>query len=157
IVAPPARFLQYRVTLTSDRPDLTPAVHQVTLRYMTTNQAPEVGKVEVPDLDAGTLDNPKRLKLKWSATDANEDDLTYSLYVRKDGWKNWVELADDLDKPEYEWDTTTTPSGVYELKVVASDRKDNPPEEALSSERLSAPFVVSHEPPIVAVKATGIE
>jgi hypothetical protein len=157
IAAPPARFLQYRVMLASDNPDVTPSLHQVTLRYATTNQAPEVGKIEVPDLDAGNLDNPKKLKFKWTATDANEDDLSYSLYVRKDGWKNWVELADDLDKPEYEWDTTTTPSGVYELKVVASDRRDNPPEEALIGERVSGPFPVAHAPPAVTVKVAGTD
>jgi hypothetical protein len=157
IAAPPARFLQYRVTLASDNPDVSPALHQVTLRYATTNQAPEVGKIEVPDLDAGNLDNPKKLKFKWTATDANEDDLSYSLYVRKDGWKNWVELADDLDKPEYEWDTTTTPSGVYVLKVVASDRKDNPPEDALTGERASGPFPVAHAPPAVTVKVAGAD
>jgi hypothetical protein len=157
IAAPAARFLQYRVTLASNNPDLTPALHQVTLRYATMNQAPEVGKIEVPDLDAGNLDNPKKLKFKWTATDANEDDLSYSLYVRKDGWKNWVELADDLDKPEYEWDTTTTPSGIYEMKIVASDRKDNPPEDALTGERVSAPFAVAHGPPAVTVKVAGTD
>ena len=77
----------------------------------------------MPDLDAVNLDNPKKLKFKWTATDANEDELTYSLYVRKEGWKSWVQLEEDLTKTEYEWDTTTTPSGVYQLKVVASDRR----------------------------------
>jgi hypothetical protein len=157
VAAPPARFLQYRVTLTSDDPAATPALHGLTLRYSTTNQAPEVNKVEVPDLDAANLENPKKLKFKWSAIDPNEDELTYSLSVRKEGWKSWVLLEDDLDKTEYEWDTTTTPSGVYELKVVASDRRDNPAEDALTGERVSGPFVVSHTPPAVTVKVAGTD
>jgi hypothetical protein len=111
----------------------------------------------VPDLNAVSLDNPKKLKFKWAATDPNEDDLTYSLYIRKDGWKGWVELEDDLDKTDYEWDTTTTPSGVYQLKVVANDRKDNPAGEALTGERTSAPFVVCHAAPAVTVKVTGLD
>ena len=37
-----------------------------------------------------------------------------------------VLLEDDRSEASYDWDTTTTPSGVYRLKVVASDRKDNP-------------------------------
>jgi hypothetical protein len=155
--APPARFCQYRVTLTSDNPASTPAIKGVTLRFRTTNQAPEMGKVEVPDLDATNRDDPKRLKFHWSATDANEDELTYSVYVRKEGWKHWVQLEDDLEKTEYDWDTTTTPSGVYQLKVVASDRRDNAAEEALTGERVSAPFVVSHTPPTVTVKVAGME
>jgi hypothetical protein len=156
ISAPAARFLQYRLTLASADPARTPAVRAVSLRYMTANQAPEVTKVEVPDLDAVNLDNPKKLKFKWSAVDANEDDLSYRVLVRKDGWQDWVELDDDLDKTEFEWDTTTTPSGVYRLKVVASDRKDNPEGEALSGERVSVPFVVCHEPPAVQIKTAGV-
>jgi hypothetical protein len=157
ITAPTARFLQYRITLATEDPKVTPALRTLTLRYATTNQAPEVTKVEVPDLNATNLDNPKKLKLKWAATDANEDELTYSLYVRKDGWENWVLLEDDLDKTDYEWDTTTTPSGTYRVKIVASDHKDNPEREALTGERISAPVVVCHEAPTVVVKTAGIE
>ena len=158
IAAPPARFLQYRVTLKADaKGTVSPTVRALTLRYATTNQAPEVTKVEVPDLNAVNLDNPKKLKFKWSATDTNEDELSYSLYVRKDGWSNWVLLEEDLDKTDYEWDTQTAPSGVYRLKVVASDRKDNPDGDALTAERTSAPFVVSHTPPVVNVKVVSVE
>ncbi|HZY89465.1 MAG TPA: hypothetical protein VFE78_31880 [Gemmataceae bacterium] len=153
--APPARYLQYRLTLNSDNPAVSPAVRSVSLRYATANQAPEITKVEVPDLNAVNLDNPKKLKFKWAATDANEDELTYSVFVRKEGWKEWVLLEEDFEKTDYEWDTTTTPSGLYRLKVVASDRKDNAEKDALSAERVSAPFVVSHSPPAVNVKATA--
>jgi hypothetical protein len=157
IDAPPARYLQYRVSLATDDPAVTPALRSISLRYMNTNQAPEVLKVEAPDLNAVNLDNPKKLHFKWTAQDANEDDLTYSVFARKDSWADWVLLEDDLDKAEYEWDTTALPSGVYRLKVVASDRKDNPDAEALSGERVSAPFVVCHTPPAVVVKVAGIE
>ena len=111
----------------------------------------------MPDLDAVTLENPKKLKFKWSATDANEDELTYTLLVRKEGWKDWVQLEDGLEKKEFEWDTTTAPSGIYRLKLVASDRKDNSAEDALSGERVSPPFVVSHTPPTVTLKVVGFE
>jgi hypothetical protein len=157
ITAPAARFLQYRVTLTTSSETATPVMRSLALRYMTTNQAPEVGAIDVPDLDAVNLDNPKKLKFKWSATDANEDDLSYRVYVRKDGWKNWVLLDEDLIKPEYEWDTTTTPSGHYQVKVVASDHKDNPPDEALTGERISPAFPVAHETPKVVVKVAGMD
>jgi len=156
-VCPTARFVQYRVTLTSHNPARTPVVRGVSLRYGTGNQAPEVGAIEVPDLDGSNLENPKKLKFKWTATDANEDELTYSVHVRKDGWKNWVQLEDALTKAEYEWDTTTTPPGLYRLKVVASDRKDNAEEEALEGEKVSAPFAVAHVPPTVTVQVNCLE
>lgn len=157
IVAPPARYLQYRVTMTSDNPAVSPVLRGTALRYMTTNQAPEVGPIEVPNHDAVNLDNPKKLKFKWTATDANEDDLTFGLFVKKDGWKSWVQLEDDWTKTEYEWDTTSMPSGIYRLKLVASDHKDNPAGEALSGEQISGPFAVAHVPPEVAVKIVGFE
>jgi sugar lactone lactonase YvrE len=157
ITAPAARFLQYRVSLTTNDPARSPAVRAVTLRYKTTNQAPEVAKISVPDLNAVNLDNPKKLKLKWSAVDANEDDLTYRLLVRKDGWNNWVELEDDFGKTEFDWDTTTMPSGIYRVKVIASDRKDNSEGEALTAERISLPFVICHEAPAVTVKTAGLD
>src|SRR5262249_25025675 len=132
IKAPAARYLQYRVTLKTAEPSQTPVLHSLTVRYATSNQAPEVKKVTVPDLSSATLDNPKKLQFKWTATDANEDELRYCLLVKKDGVDNWVELEDDWEKTDYEWDTTTTPEGVYRLKVVASDRADNPEKEALT-------------------------
>ncbi len=157
VQSPAARFAQYRVTLSTDDAAKTPSLRGLALRYATTNQAPEVMKVEVPNLDADDLENPKKVKLKWSAEDPNEDSLSYSLYVRKDGWKSWVLLEEDVDRTDYEWDTTTTPSGSYRLKVVATDRKDNTPEEALTGERISDAFVVSHVPPAVQIKVTGVE
>jgi hypothetical protein len=155
--APAARYLQYRVTLKTEAPGVTPALASLTIRYATTNQAPELTKIEVPDIGSANQENGKKLKLKWTATDANEDELRFRLLVKKDGWDRWVELEDDWDKTEYEWDTTTTPSGVYRLKVVATDYMDNPEKEALAGERISEPFVVCHSPPSVTVKTAGLD
>lgn len=157
IEAPSARFLQYRVTLGTEDAQKTPALRGIALRYATTNQAPEVTKLEVPNLDAVDLDNPKKIKVKWSAEDANEDTVTFDVFVRKDGWKSWVLVEEDVEKSEYEWDTTTSPSGVYRVKVVASDRRDNAEGEALSGARVSDPLVVSHTPPAVRLKVAGTE
>lgn len=158
IAAPPARFFQYRATLTpSADGKTTPALANVNARYKPLNLAPEVTKLESPDLNAVNLDNPKKVKLKWSATDPNEDELTYALYVRKQGWSAWVLLEGDLDKTEFEWDTTTTPAGVYRVKVVASDRKDNDEQDARTNEKVSPPFVVCSIPPSVTVKLTGLD
>ena len=137
-LAPMARYLQYRITLASTQPQATPEVRHFVLRYKTTNQAPEITSLDVPDLEAGNVDNPRKLKIRWNATDPNEDELTYALYFRKDGWKDWVLLENEFDKKEYDWDTTTVPSGHYQIKVVASDRRDNAPEETLTAERISA-------------------
>ncbi len=157
ILAPTARFLQYRVTLKTTNRSATPALRRLTLRYRTTNQAPEIASLDVPDLDAVNLDNPKKLKIKWSVTDPNEDEVSFNLYYRKEGWKNWVVLEEDYDKKDYDWDTSTVPAGIYRFKVVASDHRDNPAEDALTAQRLSAPVPVAHLPPAVSVKVVRLE
>jgi hypothetical protein len=157
VLAPRARFLQYRVTLRTEDPAVSPALRSLTIRYATTNQAPEVTKVEVPDLNAVVVDNPRKLKIKWTATDANEDELSYTVFVRKQGWSAWVKLEEELDKSEYEWDATTLPSGIYRVKVVASDHRDNPEKEALTGERISDAFVVCHTAPTVTLEKPTLE
>jgi hypothetical protein len=43
------------------------------------------------------------------------------------------------------------------LKIVTSDRRDNPAEDALTAERISGPFAVAHESPTVSVKMAGMD
>ncbi len=62
-----------------------------------------------------------------------------------------------MEKGGYEWATTTTPAGIYEVKVVASDRKDNSEEECLTAERTSSPFIIDHVPPIVTISQPRID
>ncbi|HEV3144794.1 MAG TPA: hypothetical protein VGZ47_12970, partial [Gemmataceae bacterium] len=100
---------------------------------------------------------PKKWKFKWTALDANEDELVYDLFVRKEGWKDWIKIEDGWTKTEYEWDTSTMPSGLYQFRVVASDRPDNPQADALSAERVSLPLAISHEAPAVAMKFVNVE
>ena len=111
----------------------------------------------MPNLDSGAAKDSKKLRIKWSATDANEDELVYDVYVRKESWKEWIRIEEGFAKNEYEWDTTTMPTGMYQVKVVASDRPDNNEADALTGERVSGPVAVAHEPPGVTLKVSGIE
>jgi hypothetical protein len=43
------------------------------------------------------------------------------------------------------------------VKVVASDRPDNPDGKALSAERVSGPLTVAHEPPAVAIRIAAVD
>ena len=150
--APNARYFQYRIEMKSDDPKRTPEVRQIAIRYRTNNQAPEITSLDVPDLDAVNVEQPKKFRIKWSATDPNEDELTFDLYVKKTGWKDWVLLEENLDRKDFDWDTTKTPSGMYRVKIVASDRHDNSAEEAMTAEKVSAEVPISNLPPTVTVK-----
>ncbi|HMP01188.1 MAG TPA: hypothetical protein PKD86_04350 [Gemmatales bacterium] len=154
---PPTRYLQYRVSFQSDRPHVSPLLRGVTVHYQTLNLAPRVLTLEVPDVATANLDQPKRLKIKWTAADPNDDDLVFSVHCRKEGWNDWLEIASELDKREFEWDTTTLPNGCYQVKVVASDRQDNREEETLAGERISGLIVVNHEPPRLTARVLRVE
>ncbi|SRR5579883_77202 len=85
----------------------------------------------------------------WSAEDANNDELTYSVYYRGEKEKDWKLLKDKLEQKFYSWDTNSMPDGAYYLKIVASDEKSNPPNEALTAERVSDRFVIDNTPPTI--------
>jgi sugar lactone lactonase YvrE len=85
----------------------------------------------------------------WSAEDANEDELTYSLYYRGENEKDWKLLKDKLEQKFYSWDTNSMPDGAYYLKIVASDERSNPPNETLKAERVSERFVIDNTPPTI--------
>jgi WD40 repeat protein len=83
----------------------------------------------------------------WSAHDANDDDLVYTVYYRAEGEKGWHVLKDKLTENYYAWDTTSMPDGAYYLKIRASDAPSNPPNDALWAERTSDRWVVANTPP----------
>lgn len=86
----------------------------------------------------------------WNAEDTNDDELTYAVYYRGENEKDWKLLKDKLEQKFYSWDTNSMPDGAYYLKIVASDEKSNPPDQALTAERVSDRFIVDNTPPTVA-------
>jgi hypothetical protein len=86
----------------------------------------------------------------WTAEDANEDQLEFSVYFRGETESAWKLLKDKLETRFYTWDTTAMPDGAYYLKIVATDAPGNPAGEGLTSERESDRFEVDNTPPAIA-------
>jgi hypothetical protein len=86
----------------------------------------------------------------WTADDANDDQLEFSVYFRGENETAWKLLKDKLDTRYYSWDTTAMPDGAYYLKIMASDAPSNPSGEGLTSERESDRFEVDNTPPAIA-------
>ena len=85
----------------------------------------------------------------WTAHDENDDELTFSLYYRGQGEKEWKLLKNDIHENFYSWDTNLMPDGAYYLKLVASDSASNPVGQALTVDRISDRFQVDNTPPSV--------
>jgi len=165
IPSAPARFLQYRLLFKADQEARrTPLVRSVRIPYIAENFPPEVlslavstprkdQKAKVRPVPPG-VPAPKRaaprsdiFTITWKARDPNDDRLTFNLYIRQAGRTRWIRIAEDLEKPKYAWDSKTVPDGRYEIRLVASDGPDNPPDTALARARISEPFIVDNSPP----------
>jgi len=166
IASPPARFLQYRLTLVRDD-GASPVVDRVALAYVMPNLPPVVTSLQASYGDtpparpgarpspaqaaaAGGLPEPKtELKITWEASDPNNDRLRYKLEYQPSGSSNWLPIKDDIEQNNFDWDTRHVPDGWYTLRLTASDHLDNPADMARATVRRSAPVLVDNTPPTV--------
>jgi hypothetical protein len=87
--------------------------------------------------------------VEWDAFDPNGDTMTFDLSVREEGDDVWSPMAKELEQPVYTWDSYSMPDGDYRVRVVASDRPDNPGGSAFEAEGVSGIFVIDNTPPSV--------
>jgi hypothetical protein len=118
----------------------------VKLIHQVGNLAPSVSGVTVKVGPKGGGQGPVRA-LAIKAADRNGDKLTYALAFREVGGKVWTEITDELNKPQYLWNTRTVADGVYEVKVTASDAQANAPKRGLAASRISPRIVVDNTAP----------
>ncbi|MDW8320724.1 MAG: SpoIVB peptidase S55 domain-containing protein [Armatimonadota bacterium] len=86
--SPPARYVQYRAVLRTRNSQVTPRLQSVSLYYRTQNQPPRV-----------TLKSPRggavlsgEQSIEWQAEDPDKDTLTYRVYYRLEGEREWQEI-----------------------------------------------------------------
>ncbi len=177
IEAPPARFLQWQAVLSSGprpgrvdnvvvsyrpknvAPKVDEVVVQVGARFPPVVK-PQQESVNIPVGQTQPAQPAQRFEpapsavrdrgwvaARWSAKDENDDEMTYSVYYRGDGEKNWKLLKEKVEEKFYSWESGLLPDGGYAVKVVASDAPSNPAEDALNDEKESAHFEVDATPP----------
>jgi hypothetical protein len=147
IGAPPARFLQYRFTLTSDGA-ATPAVEDVTIAYQVANLSPQIKSIKVDP--AGSDQQPdSKVTISWETTDPNEDDLEFTLWFRSGRNGPWILMKDKLKDPTFDWETRGVADGRYEIKVEASDSAANPLGQGKATSRVSDPVIVDNTSPVI--------
>lgn len=172
VMSPPARFLQYRVTL-EGKADETPVVDRVQIAYLVPNLRPRIASVQanypdtpghggaaaqaqgparqprpgMPGQPAGADGPMPSLAINWEASDPNNDSLLFNLHYQIVGEDEWLELAKDVQAPNFEWQTRKAPDGRYRIRVTASDAPSNPAGMEMSSTRVSDPIVIDNTPP----------
>ncbi len=88
VTSPPARYVQYRAVLRTQNPQVSPRLQSASLYYRTQNQPPRV-----------TLKSPKggsvlsgEQNIEWQAEDPDKDTLSYRVYYRAEGEREWQEI-----------------------------------------------------------------
>jgi hypothetical protein len=99
----------------------------------------------------------RSIAVKWKAHDANDDQLSYTVYYRGDGEKQWKQVRDDVTDRYVNLESDLFPDGAYTVRVVASDEPSHSPEEALTGEKISDHFEVDNTPPKVEFTNTRVE
>lgn len=83
----------------------------------------------------------------WTASDPDNDRLTYRVDIRSEGNLYWYPLAAGLTDSYYNWDARATPDGRYRVRLTASDETDNAKAETLTRTETSELFVIDNSRP----------
>ena len=146
ITAPLGRFCQYKLILLG-KDTATPVIREVAAAYVIPNLAPKVTQVTVERDDKNH--DTGIFKIDFSADDENGDQLVYKIDFRKKGRSVWIQIVDDLDKTDFDWDSKTVEDGIYELRITASDKLSNNPASALTGSRITEPVTVDNTAPVI--------
>jgi len=144
---PLGRFCQYKLVLQSEQGRTSPVIREIAVASAIPNLAPKVKSVSVNRIEA-----PGKVglfKISYKAEDDNGDKLTYKIDFRKVGRVNWIELEDEVEKEDHEWDGKTVEDGRYEVRVTASDARNNTTTTKLTGSRISDPVVVDNTGPAI--------
>ncbi|HEX5234368.1 MAG TPA: hypothetical protein VFW25_03455 [Silvibacterium sp.] len=93
---------------------------------------------------------------RWLAHDENGDALSFSVFYRGEGERNWQLLKKNLKQPYLSFDAQALPDGPYRLKIVASDALSHNPGEALTGEKVSPRFLIDTTPPVISGMAAHL-
>ena len=136
INAPDGRFLQFRVKMKTSNADSVPVLSSMDFTYVENNLAPDVlngGLTTHYKQQNDSNETTKSPQLEenetmiyWKGSDPNGDKLIYDLEYRLKGEKNYRKLANNLETPYFRFKSYLMPSGIYDFKITASDRFDNP-------------------------------
>jgi hypothetical protein len=174
IKVPMGRFAQFAAELSSRTEGSTPQLLEVDVSYLQANRRPQIADfavdgesvlngngdgeggsrrpspVSVARAQRGPSGPPGQLTLAWKASDPNGDELVFDIYYRALDEREWKEIEKNVTgQPGFKWEAGRVPDGHYLLKLVASDRMERAPDDALTDERISRPVIIDNRGPEV--------
>ncbi|MHB0999501.1 MAG: SpoIVB peptidase S55 domain-containing protein [Armatimonadota bacterium] len=107
ISSPSARYIQYQVEMKSDGPDASPVLKDLSIVYLTKNQAPTITMTS-PN---GPEKWSKKKVIKWKGTDPDKDTLTYELFISGDKGQTWTPLSNGVKPVDEKKPADVKPQG----------------------------------------------
>lgn len=140
----------------------TPSNGQQQPNNAPTNSKPSPSQNSGPRPQKGEITPPKQIPpgyiaIIWDAHDANNERLEYTLSLRGEEETKWKILKEELEAPLYFLDTSTLPDGNYFIKITATDLPDNPPDKALTGEKVSERFALDNTAPEISIAFNQIQ
>lgn len=101
------------------------------------NDPPEVEVIEGPEAN---VTYKGEIRLRWEGSDADGDNILYTIYYREKGETDWIVIPDarDLDTNTYLWNISDLKEGHYQVRIVGVEDY----EDELKSEWISDEFYV---------------
>ncbi|MDD5458194.1 MAG: hypothetical protein PHF37_02225 [Phycisphaerae bacterium] len=146
INSPTGRFCQYKLIFEANEPLATAIVRAAAVSFTVPNLAPKIESVTIEKTDEKGK-KPGVMNITCKASDDNEDTLIYDIDFRRLDRTGWIKLTENIEEDNYQWDTRTVEDGRYEVRVRASDIRDNSPATVKTAVRISDPFVIDNTGP----------
>ncbi|OXU14285.1 SMP-30/gluconolactonase/LRE family protein [Sedimentisphaera salicampi] len=136
------RFLQLKLMLKGSE-NRSPKVNAAAVASVVRNIKPVVAAPMIKSEEKKT-----EAVIAIPAKDENDDELIFSIDIQGEDSDRWVNIEEDHKEKKFKWDTSTVPDGIYKLRVTASDRLSNGPENALESVSTETEYIVDNTPPV---------
>jgi hypothetical protein len=95
----------------------------------------------------------RKLKISWTATDPDADDLLATVSFQGEGESTWKQIEEEIEKKSLTIDSDSLADGTYRFRIEVNDSKANPLNTVRSASRVSEPVVIDHTPPAVRLLA----
>jgi hypothetical protein len=102
-------------------------------------------------------ERPGTITIAWQARDPNDDELVYTLRMRRTDAEEWSTIADEVRESFYSFNGNGLPDGDYQVKVVASDHLSNARGEGRTARRVSEVFIIDNTAPEIVVETVETE
>ena len=102
------------------------------------------------DKDNDATETKTSQLITWNVNDPDNDHLLSTIFFKNVNETNWHLLAKDIEgQNSYTWETDLIDDAKYQIKILTSDRLDNPIERELQTEMINYPFIIDNTEPVI--------